>query len=109
QGVAKKSLADDSKDLTPLLDMILAHVPPAGVGKDSLPLRAQPFNLGYDNFLGRLAIVRVYEGMLKTGQQVFVKKPTGETRPGKVIKIFTFKGLKKEESLQVSVGDIALV
>ncbi len=109
QGIAKKNLTDDSKDLTPLLEMILSHVPPAGKGQEGLPLRVQPFNLGYDNFLGRLAIVRVYEGTLTTGQSVFVKKPTGETRTGKVIKIFTFKGLQKEEAQSVSAGDIALI
>ncbi len=109
QGIAKKNLTDDSKDLTPLLDMILEHVKPAGKDMENLPLRAQPFNLGYDNFLGRLAIVRVYEGTLKTGQTVFVKKPNGETRNGKVIKMFTFKGLQKEESTEVRAGDIALV
>src|SRR6185437_9141912 len=91
------------------LDMILEHVPVAGQGKEALPLRAQPFNLGYDNFLGRLAIVRVYEGTLTSGQTVFVKKPNGETRSGKIIKMFTFKGLQKEESQSVSAGDIALV
>jgi GTP-binding protein len=109
QGIAKRKLTDESKDLTPLLDMILEHVPAAGKGLDTMPLRAQPFNLGYDNFLGRLAIVRVYEGTLKTGQQVFIKKPNGETRSGKVIKMFTFKGLQKEESQEVRAGDIALV
>ncbi len=109
QGIAKKNLTDDSKDLTPMLDMILSHVPPAGNGMENMPLRAQPFNLGYDNFLGRLAIVRVYEGTLKTGQAVFIKKPTGEVRNGKVIKMFTFKGLQKEEATEVRAGDIALV
>jgi GTP-binding protein len=109
QGIAKRKLTDDSKDLTPMLDMILEHVPPAGKGMEGMPLRAQPFNLGYDNFLGRLAIVRVYEGTLKTGQTVFIKKPTGETRSAKVIKMFTFKGLQKEESTEVVAGDIALV
>jgi GTP-binding protein len=109
QGIAKSKLTDDSKDLTPMLDMILEHVPAAGKDMENMPLRAQPFNLGYDNFLGRLAIVRVYEGTLKTGQTVFVKKPTGETRQGKVIKMFTFKGLQKEESTEVRAGDIALV
>jgi len=74
-----------------------------------LPLRAQPFNLGYDNFLGRLAVVRVYEGSLTTGQAVFERTPQGETRAGKVIKIFTFKGLQKEEAESVGAGDIALV
>lgn len=109
QGIAKRKLEDESKDLMPMLDMILEHVPAAGKDMEGMPLRAQPFNLGYDNFLGRLAIVRVYEGTLKTGQTVFIKKPNGETRNGKVIKMFTFKGLKKEESQEVRAGDIALV
>jgi GTP-binding protein len=109
QGIAKKHLDDDSKDLTPLLEMILAHVPPAGKGMETLPLRAQPFNLGYDNFLGRLAVVRVYEGSLTTGQGVFERTPAGETRAGKIIKLFTFKGLQKEEAENVGAGDIALV
>ncbi len=109
QGIAKRKLTDESKDLTPLLDTILEHVPPAGAGAEGKPLRLQPFNLGYDNFLGRLAVVRVYEGTLTAGQSVFIKKPTGETRPGKVLKIFTFKGLQKEEVPEVSAGDIALI
>jgi GTP-binding protein len=114
QGIAKKNLNDDSKDLTPLLDLILAHVPPAGKGEEAKPLRMQPFNLGYDNFLGRMAIVRVYEGKVTTGQNVFVKKlnPISklvETRPGKIVKMFTFKGLLREETTEVQAGDIALV
>src|ERR1700689_2861912 len=68
QGIAKLQLSDDSKDLTPLLETILAHVPPASnAAALEKPARAQPFNLGYDNFLGRPAIVRVSEGTLKTG------------------------------------------
>jgi len=109
QGIAKKNLSDDSKDLTPLLDLILSHVPAAGKGEEGKPLRMQPFNLGYDNFLGRLAIVRVYEGKVTMGQNVFVKKPTGETRAGKIVKMFTFKGLSREEATEVTAGDIALV
>src|SRR5665213_362532 len=46
QGIAKRKLTDDSKDLTPMLDMILEHVPPAGKGEENKPLRAQPFNFG---------------------------------------------------------------
>jgi len=110
QGIAKLKLDDDSKDLTPLLETILSYVPPAAnpeaLGKSA---RLQPFNLGYDNFLGRLAIVRAYEGVLKTGDSVFVKKPTGETRTGKITKMFTFKGLARVESESVEAGDIALI
>ncbi len=110
QGIAKRHLADESTDLTPLLDAIIEIVPLANsADAETRPLRAQPFNLGYDNFLGRLAIVRVYDGTLKTGQVVFVKKPDGETRPGKITKLFTFKGLQKVETQEVLAGDIAMV
>src|SRR5882724_11245543 len=75
QGIAKLKLTDESSDLTPLLETILRHVPPASTPEAlTNPARLQPFNLGYDNFLGRLAIVRAYEGVLKTGDNIFVKK-----------------------------------
>lgn len=110
QGIAKKKLTDESGDLTPLLETILAHVPAASSAEAAAkPARIQPFNLGYDNFLGRLAVARVYEGTLKTGDQVWVKKPGGETRPGKITKMFTFHGLNKVEAAEVSAGDIVLV
>ncbi len=109
EGVAKLKLTDESKDLTPLLDTILSHVKPASGASNEVPLLMQPFNLGYDNFLGRLAVVRVYEGTATLNQNVFVKKPTGETRPGKITKIFTFKGLQKVETDKVTAGDIALI
>jgi GTP-binding protein len=110
QGIAKLKLTDESTDLTPLLDAILAHVPPAS-SPEALqkPVRLQPFNLGYDNFLGRLAVVRVYEGSLKAGSQVFIKHPTGETRTGKITKMFTFRGLKKVEADTIEAGDIAMI
>ncbi|MDO8552049.1 MAG: translational GTPase TypA [bacterium] len=97
QGIAKNKLTDESKDLTPLLETILAHVPASDPAKKTAPLRLQPFNLGYDNFLGRLAVARVYEGTLKNSDNVFVKKPNGETRSGKITKIFTFRGLRRVE------------
>ncbi|HEY4507193.1 MAG TPA: translational GTPase TypA [Candidatus Paceibacterota bacterium] len=109
-GIAKLKLEDDSKDLTPLLDTILKHVPSASSEElNSSPLKLQPFNLGYDNFLGRLAIGRVYEGVVSSTQSVFVKKPGGETRSGKITKLFTFNGLEKTEVSQAVAGDIVLV
>ena len=91
EGIAKKFITDESKDLTPLLDTILEEVP-AAPSLINTPLRAQPFNLGYDNFLGRLAVSRIYEGKVKVGETVYIKKPSGEMRSGKITKIFTFKG-----------------
>ncbi|MES2014565.1 MAG: translational GTPase TypA, partial [Patescibacteria group bacterium] len=109
QGIAKTKLEDDSKDLTPLLDAILKYVPPAPATAAEGTLMLQPFNLAYDNFLGRMAICRVYHGTVTTGQSVFVKKPTGEVRPGKIVKMFTFKGLQRVEAESVGAGDICMI
>lgn len=109
QGIAKLKLTDESTDLTPLLETILSHVPSSSSSSEGVTARLQPFNLGYDNFLGRLAIARVYEGALKMGDPVFVKKPTGETRNGKITKMYTFKGLQKVEAQEVTAGDIVMI
>jgi len=109
QGIAKLKLSDESKDLTPLLDTILKHVPPASVGASAeKPASLQPFNLAYDSFLGRLAIARVYDGILHTGDAVYIKK-AGETRTGKITKLFTFKGLQRVDTAEVESGDIVIV
>ena len=110
QGIAKRKLADESTDLTPLLDTILSHVTPASDDEAlAKSPRLQPFNLGYDNFLGRLAIARVYEGVLHQNDAVYVKKPTGEARSGKITKMFTFRGLQKVETSEVAAGDIVMI
>lgn len=107
-GIAKKNLTDDSKDLSPLLDLILEKVPPAP-SDTAKPLRAQPFNLGYDNYVGRLAVCRIYEGTVNVGQKVFVKKPDITPRQATVTKLFTFKGLTREETQSAGAGDIAII
>jgi len=107
-GIAKVNLDDHSTDLTPLLEMIIAKVEPADADA-TLPLRMQPFNLAYDDFLGRLAIGRIYEGTIKVGQTVIVKQPTGEIRNGKITKLFSFKGLAREEVAEATAGDIVMV
>ncbi len=108
-GVAKRALTDESKDLTPLLDAILEYVPVASSASASVPLRLQPFNLAYDNFLGRMAVGRIYEGTIKSGDKVWVKKPNGTTRTGQITKVFTFSGLKRVEAEQATPGDIVLI
>ncbi|MHB8710052.1 MAG: translational GTPase TypA [Minisyncoccota bacterium] len=110
EGIALKNLADERKDLAPLLDLILEKVPAANVGADpAAPLLLQPFNLAYDNFLGRLAVGRIYAGIVRPNQNVFIKKPDGTTRTGRTTKVFTFKGLERVETAEASAGDIALV
>ena len=107
-GVAMKNLGDQSEDLKPLLDTILEKVPKAKNNKEA-PLKAQPFNLAYDNFLGRMAIARIYEGTLKDGQKVFVKKTSGGTEEGKITKIFSFEGISRKEIKEAEAGDIVMI
>ena len=110
KGFAKIKLEDESDNLNPLLDLISSHVKPASSPElEEKKLLAQPFNLAYDNFLGRLAICRIYEGKIKAGSQVFVENLVGETRPGKITKLFTFKGIAREEVNEAKAGDIVMV
>jgi len=108
QGIAKLHLEDESKDLTPLFDLILSEVKEASVNKDD-PFKAQVFNLGYDNFLGRLAIVRAYAGSIKSGSQIIVKDGRGNSRNAKITKMFTFEGINRKEVDVLNTGDIAIV
>ncbi len=107
-GVAKRDMADEAKDLTPILDMILEEVPPANTHTDA-PLQAQVFNLAYDNFLGRMGICRIYKGTVKDGQNVFVRSHDNETFSGKITKLFTFEGLEKKPVDSAQSGDIVMI
>ena len=110
EGVAKHKLEDESKDLTPLLDTILEYVPLASTPEHAKKsLRLQSFNLAYDNFLGRMAVARIYDGTVHAGESVFVKTPEGEARNGKLTKVFTFRGLDRVETQEAYAGDIVLI
>jgi len=109
-GIAKASLSDDSEDLTPILTTILKEVPVASTKEaKNKPLRMQPFNLAYDNFLGRLAIGRIYEGAIKDNSKIIIKDMEGKIREGKITKLFTFEGLKRKEVAEAKAGDIVMV
>lgn len=110
EGVAKVNMEDESKDLTPLLETILKYVPVASSEEaEKKPLRAQSFNLGYDNFLGRLAICRIYDGEIQTGSTITIKNSKNESRTGKISKLFTFQGLSRKESDKAGAGDIVMI
>ncbi len=111
EGKAFKNLGDESSDLSPLLDLILEKVPPASVGHDG-KMSAQVFNLGYDNFLGRMAVARIYSGKVLSGANVFVKgdiEGQQGTRKGKITKLFSFEGINRKETESAVSGDIVLL
>jgi GTP-binding protein len=107
-GIAMEHLDDESTDLKPLLDIILLKVKPAGARTD-IPFRFQPFNLGYDNFVGRLAVGRIHEGLVKNNSNLVLKKLDGSTTTGKVTKLFTFEGLERKEVDEALADDIVMI
>ncbi len=107
EGRAMMSPTDDSADMLPLLDAIVDYVEPAH-NDMAAPLRLQAFSLAYDDFLGRMAVARVYEGTVKNGP-VFVKSQDGTARSGKIIKLFTFEGIKKVATDEAVAGDIVMI
>lgn len=109
-GVAKLAMDDTATDLTPLLDLVLAEVPPASDDKHAQePLQAQVFNLAYDNFLGRMGICRIYKGSMNVGQTVTVKDTEGKVFTGKITKLFTFEGTERKDVKEAGVGDIVMI
>lgn len=108
EGVAKYNEVDEAHDLTPLLDTIINLVPVAS-GHASEPFQAQVFNLAYDNFLGRLAIARVYSGTVTSGSTIMVTHESGHTRAAKITKLFTFEGVARIETQTIQAGDIVMI
>lgn len=108
QGIAKLTLEEEGKDLSPLLDTILEKVPAAAHHTEK-PLLAQPFNLGYDNFVGRLAVARIYEGSLRVNDSVLIRSVTGKSDTGRIVKLFTFRGLERVEATVAEAGDIVMI
>lgn len=108
EGVAVRNLKDEKKDISPIFDVILEHVAAAPNDLEK-PFRMQIANLAYDNYLGRLGIGRVYEGVVKAGQAVTILGNDGVKRAGKIAKCFTSLGLKRSEVTAAEAGDIVTI
>ncbi|MCK9185851.1 translational GTPase TypA [Candidatus Gracilibacteria bacterium] len=108
EGIAIRQLTDEKKDILPLFDFILENVKPVEVHPEK-PFRMQPATLAYDNFIGRLGIGKVTDGVASEGTNVFILGYDGQKRKGKITKVFTFKGLKKVETQEITSGDIVAI
>lgn len=110
EGVAKNKMADENKNINPLLDLILKKVSAtSGEEKKSLPLKAQVFNLAYDNFLGRMGVLRIYEGTIKKGESLKLKNHQNQIFSGKVVKLFSFEGMERKDVDEAQAGDIVMI
>ncbi|HEV7859883.1 MAG TPA: translational GTPase TypA [Pyrinomonadaceae bacterium] len=104
-GVAKKELTDESKNLRPLFEQIVQTIPaPVEQRSDSLQLLVA--NLDYSDYVGRLAIGRIFSGEIAVGDQVAIVKRDGSVQKTRISQLYAFEGLKRESVERARMGDI---
>jgi GTP-binding protein len=107
-GVAKKKLEDDSKTLKPLFDQIIETIPaPKQIRDDSLQLLVA--NIDYNEYVGRLAIGRIFSGEIAKNQEVAIAKRDGTIQKTRVKELYVFEGLKREAIESAGVGEIVAI
>jgi GTP-binding protein len=104
-GTATADMAEPGVDLRPLFDAIVAHVPPPR-GDAAAPLQLLVTNLDSSDYLGRIAIGRIFNGRVAVGDQVAVLKLDGSQQETKITKLFAFEGLKRVDIDSAAAGDI---
>ena len=107
-GTASRDIKGGGKDLQPLFDAILNTIPESK-GDVSGPLQILVANLDYSDYLGRLAIARVFNGTMRTGEEVGIAKLDGSIQKTKITKLFSFSGLKRTDITETTLGDIIAV
>ena len=108
QGIMQYELDQPSDNIEPLMETIIKQVGEYPK-QDEAPLQMQISALGYDNFIGRLGIGRVYKGTIKEGQTIQISGNDGSLRTGRVVKLMTYEGLQQVPIEQVTSGDIAVI
>ncbi len=104
-GTAKRKLEDDSTNLQPLFEQIVESIPvPRELREDSLQLLVA--NLDYNDYVGRLAIGRIFSGEIKIGDQIAVVKPDRSIQKTRVSQLYAFEGLKREPVERAGFGEI---
>ncbi len=107
-GYAKKDLETESQDMQCLFDSILDHVPPP-VGDPEKPLQLQVTTLDYSEYLGRIVVGRIHNGVIKAGQQAAIVKEDGTVVKSKISKLMGFEGLARIDVEEASAGNIVAV
>ena len=104
-GLAKRELADDSSDLRPLFDQILTTIPKPAAPIDGV-LQLLVANLDYNDYVGRLAIGRIFSGAVAVGDQISICKLDGRIEKTKVTKLYAFEGMKQVPIDHAEAGEI---
>ena len=107
-GTASTDMKVAGQDLQPLFDAIVKTIP-APHGDPAEILQILVANLDYSDYLGRLAIARVFNGSLKTGEEVAIAKRDGAMQKTRITKLFSFSGLKRVDITETELGDIVAV
>jgi GTP-binding protein len=107
-GFAKDELEDEDKDMQPLFEAILHHVPPPA-GDLEKPLQLQVTTLDYSDYLGRIVIGRIHNGTIQAGQQAALIKEDGSVVKARVSKLLGFEGLQRVEIEEAGAGNIVAV
>jgi len=107
-GTATKDLAIPGVDLQPLFEQIIQTIPVAK-GDPEGALQILVTNLDYSDYLGRLAVGRVFNGTMRTGQEYSVARVDGTFSNHKITKLFSFSGLKRTDITETQVGDIVAI
>ncbi|MEM9806207.1 MAG: translational GTPase TypA [Cyanobacteria bacterium P01_D01_bin.56] len=107
-GYAKNELEDEDKDMQPLFEGILHHVPPP-VGDSEKPLQLQVTTLAYSEYLGRIVIGKVHNGTIRAGEQIALVKEDGKIVKSKISKLMGFEGLQRTEIEEATAGNIVAV
>lgn len=107
-GFAKLKLGDSSKDLKPLFDTIIEYIP-APVGDSQAPLQMLITTLDYDEYVGRIAIGRVFSGTITVGNEYALCKNDGSILNVKISNLFEFSGLKRKNISSAKIGEIIAI
>ena len=107
-GWAKLSMDDECKDLRPLVETIMKHVPPPDVDLDA-PVQFQVNNLDHSDFVGRIAVGKVYAGRLKKNQRIVVLGRENHKIEYNIKQLLTFDRLGRNEVDEVTAGDICAI
>ena len=104
-GIAKLDMADPDGNFECIFETILREIPEPEGDREN-PMQAQVFTLDYDNYVGKIGISRIFNGVIHKGDNILLAKADGELVKGRISKLIGFHGLNRMEIQEAEAGDI---